>query len=423
MWLSLRILAAAVLLATGLSAQTGFFLREGDVVVFYGDSITDQRLYTNFVETFVTTRFPALHVRFIHSGWSGDRVDGGAGGSIDVRLNRDVLVHHPSVVTVMLGMNDGHYHPFDPTSGKTFVTGYEHIIQTVKTALPNARITLLQTSPYDDVTRPAAFPGGYNEALLRYSDFLPSLAKREQLMYADLNTSLVSALRKVNAANPGLARELIPDRVHPGPAASLVMAESLLKAWNAPALVSAVEVDAAAGKTTRSENTVVSDLSTQSGVRWTQLDSALPMAVDPSPLEDLVKLVLASTDFTETLNQETLRVRGLPPGAYDLKIDGERIATFSDEQLAESINLANLTTPMSRQADEVLLLTYRHNHLHFARWRMIETGLDAEKLPSTPVAMEALDKLEGELIAMRTQKAIPRAHHYEIKAVRQASPP
>jgi hypothetical protein len=52
-------------------------------VVFYGDSITDQRLYTSFVETFVLTRFPHLDVRFVHSGWGGDRVTGGLGGRVD----------------------------------------------------------------------------------------------------------------------------------------------------------------------------------------------------------------------------------------------------------------------------------------------------------------------------------------------------
>lgn len=34
----------------------GFDLHDGDRVVFYGDSITDQRLYTTFIETYVITR-------------------------------------------------------------------------------------------------------------------------------------------------------------------------------------------------------------------------------------------------------------------------------------------------------------------------------------------------------------------------------
>src|SRR5216117_4464636 len=88
------------------SAQSGFHLKNGDCVVFYGDSITDQRLYTTFVESYVVTRWPDWKIDFIHSGWGGDRVTGGGGGPIDRRLQRDVIAYKPTVVTIMLGMND-----------------------------------------------------------------------------------------------------------------------------------------------------------------------------------------------------------------------------------------------------------------------------------------------------------------------------
>src|SRR5712692_10805534 len=96
-----------LLLATTAWAQADFYLQDGDRVVFYGDSITDQRLYTTFAETYVLTRFPALRVKFVHSGWGGDRVSGGGGGPIDVRLRRDVIAYRPTVMTIMLGMNAG----------------------------------------------------------------------------------------------------------------------------------------------------------------------------------------------------------------------------------------------------------------------------------------------------------------------------
>ena len=46
----------AVGLGPSARADEPFALRDGDRVVFYGDSITDQRLYTTFVETYVVTR-------------------------------------------------------------------------------------------------------------------------------------------------------------------------------------------------------------------------------------------------------------------------------------------------------------------------------------------------------------------------------
>ena len=93
--------------AAALPAQEGFYIHDKDTVVFYGDSITEQRLYTTFVETFVVTRYPQLKVRFVNSGWGREIVAGGDGGPVDPRLARDVMAHQATVMTVMLGMNDG----------------------------------------------------------------------------------------------------------------------------------------------------------------------------------------------------------------------------------------------------------------------------------------------------------------------------
>ena len=130
------LLLVVLALAAAAMAQGKFQLKAGDRVVFYGDSITDQRLYTAFVETYVVTRFPRLRVGFVHSGWGGDRVTGGGGGPIDLRLKRDVIAFKPTVMTIMLGMNDGSYRAWDDAIFKTYSTGYEHIIDSVKKALP-----------------------------------------------------------------------------------------------------------------------------------------------------------------------------------------------------------------------------------------------------------------------------------------------
>src|SRR3954451_19606445 len=109
-----------LLLAGAAWAQADFYLKDGDRVVFYGDSITDQRLYTTFTESYVLTRFPTLNVVFTHSGWGGDRVGGGGGGPVDLRLARDVFPYQPTVMTIMLGMNDGGYRALDETLLNTY---------------------------------------------------------------------------------------------------------------------------------------------------------------------------------------------------------------------------------------------------------------------------------------------------------------
>ena len=275
-------------------------LKDGDTVVFYGDSITDQRLYTTFAETYLVTRFPAMHFTFVHSGWGGDKVSGGGGGPIDLRLRRDVMAFHPSVVTIMLGMNDGRSRAFDQAICQEFATGYEKIVHDLKTALPGVRITAIQPSPFDDVTREPNFEGGYNAVLMRYAAFIKELANREHLNIADLNTPTVAMLQKAKMQNAALSQKIIPDRVHPGPSGHLIMAGALLKAWNAPALVSDVDIDARAGKASRTENTEVTGIDNSNGLRWLERDRALPMPIDWK--DETLTLAVRSSDFLAALN-------------------------------------------------------------------------------------------------------------------------
>lgn len=398
---------------TSFISGADFALRDGDTVVFYGDSITDQRLYTTFAESYIVTRFPKLRVRFIHSGWGGDRVSGGGGGPIDVRLQRDVIAYKPTVMTIMLGMNDARYKPFDDQLLSEFAAGYMHIVKTVKAALPGIRITAVQPSPYDDVTRAPLFDTGYNAVLVRYSAHLRDLAKQENLEVADLNTSVVAALGKANAKDPKQAAKMLPDRVHPGPSGHLLMAEALLKAWNAPAVVTDVAIGAAQQTATRRVGTVVAQIErVGTGLTWTQMDAALPMPVDWK--DPLIQLAADSSDFVQALDLETLQVTDLVDGTYRLTIDGEDMGTFSAAQLAGSINLAALPTPMLKQALEVAQLTIAHNNMHFARWRTVQVPSQKYALMKTEATMAAMDELEDELIATQRATAQPRQHRYSL---------
>jgi len=410
----LLLFATTLLFAAVALGQGKFALQDGDRVVFYGDSITDQRLYTTFIETYVVTRFPRLKVWFVHSGVGGDRVTGGWAGSIDVRLPRDVIAYKPTVMTVMLGMNDGSYRGWDDGIFKTYSTGYQHIIDTMKRALPGIRITVMQPSPYDDVTRPPNIDDGYNAVLVRYGQFVKELGEREGLLVADLNSPVVNMLEKAKAADPELAKNIIEDRVHPGPGGHLIMAEALLKAWNAPATVAAVEIDAAAGRVTRADNAKVTGLKCGSSLSWTETDGALPMPVD---MEDKVMaLSVRSSDFIATLDQEPLKVTGLSAARYTLTIDGEKVGSFTKQQLEEGINLATLPTPMAKQAAKVHDLTLKHNDIHFARWRDVQISLKDYKLAGEPEAVEALDKLEEQIVELQRTTAKPQLRRYELTA-------
>ena len=393
-------------------AHADFALKAGDRVVFYGDSITEQRLYTTFVETFVVTRFPKMPISFVGSGWGGERVNWSGGGSVDLRLARDVVAFKPTVVTVMLGMNDGAYRAFDQNTQNTYASGMTHILDSLRKSDPNIRFTLIQPSPYDDVTRAPNFEGGYNAVLNRFGDFLKTTAQERNLGLADLNTPVVSMLRKANATDTNLAQKIIPDRIHPGPAGHLIMAGALLKAWDAPAIVSDIALDATAKKVVRQTGARVADFN---GLSWTQTDEALPFPIDTG--DAALNLAVKSSDFVESLNRETLQVTGLAAPRYTLSIDGEEVGDFSREELAAGVNLATLPTPMRDQAQAVHRLTIKHNNQRFERWRNIQVPLEShsERVKNAlPPLLTALEAEEAETVAQQRALAQPKTHRFEL---------
>ncbi|OIR13628.1 GDSL-like lipase/acylhydrolase [mine drainage metagenome] len=445
-------LFAAVLAPQAKAAQsTQFALKPGDRVCFYGDSITEQRFYGMDVEAFVRTRYPGLKVEFVNSGVGGDKVTGGWAGGIDTRLERDVFPFKPNVVTIMLGMNDASYRPFDQKIFDVYRKGYEHIIESLQQHLPGVRIVLIQPTPYDDVTKAPFFPGGYNAVLLRYSAFVRELAARHHLECVDFMTPLLNVLTKAQAENPKLAGEVLPGRIHPSPVGELVMAQALLKAWNASPTVTAVTIDGAAHQVVSSENTTVSDLSRDgASLSWTQHDDCLPFPIlglheqwkqfppterdwgslsffTPAPKPDwshtdpAAALMIKLSHFYRDLDQQTLKVRGLPAAQYALSIDGKYIGTFESFELAGGINLANYETPMMNQAWHVLDLCWKHTAWRFFAWRGIQTQLAFDKDPSVQAATTALvDALHNQELGIEKREvaaAQPRVTHYRLSIV------
>ncbi len=109
--------------------MNGLLLKTNDRIVFLGDSITEQHLYTNYVETYLATRYPDLNLSFFNAGWGGDTAPGG----LD-RLDRDVLALKPSVVTLCYGMNDGGYTPPTDEIRNRFVNGMRQLVARLKAA-------------------------------------------------------------------------------------------------------------------------------------------------------------------------------------------------------------------------------------------------------------------------------------------------
>src|SRR5450432_125866 len=355
--LAMVLLAGSVLASTASGQE--FYLGPSDHVLFQAESEPGQLRYESFIETFVITRFPQRSVLFTHSPWYK---------SPEVAA----LSSQPTVIVLPPEANNQ--------------------LQSIATALPEVRITALRSTPPP-----------------------PEAVRTGRALQIDLTAPLAAVVEKAKARDPALAATILTNGLPSGEASQLLMAQTLLRAWHAPFLVTAVEIDALRSSVSRAENTTVRELESSRVVAWSQDDQALPMAVDFT--NPTVSLAIGCSDFLMALDQQMLRVRGLAAGWYRLTIDGELLGLFHASKLDEGINLAGLPTPMWKQAMEVHALTRKHDELQAARSQLFQAPAEERKSDEWKALLDASNTAEADLIDEQRAKAKPRTRDYELQPV------
>jgi lysophospholipase L1-like esterase len=339
----------------------GELFKDGETVCFLGDSITARGSTQTIIADYYLTRFAERAIRFVNAGRSGDSAGGALG-----RLQDDVIAKKPTSVTIMLGMNDvgrGSY-VAHPDAGKlkqqqqslnSYKTNMEKVVARIRAEAGEPKLLFITPSPFDQtvVLEKENNQPGCNDGLGRCAEFVRALAATNHGTVVDFHAPM-TALNLEQQQKDQKWTIVGGDRVHPGAPGHLMMAWLFLKAQGAPAVVSSVKVDAAAGRAVESLNAKVTKVTKQDGgVAFTVLGKALPFPIDPA-----AKPVLGLLPIEKDLNQELLVVSGLAEGTYEVRIDGAVVARHTASELAKGINLAfNEATPQFKQAQSVA----RHN--------------------------------------------------------------
>jgi lysophospholipase L1-like esterase len=363
-----------------------------------------------------------MHVRFVNAGVGGDTVYGGYAGAMAERVKRDVEPYHPSMITVMLGMNDGGYVPFDAKIDAVFRAGYQSLIDALRKAAPNATLTLIRPSPYDELTHGTDFPGYSSVIEHNARDVSEAAAQlqstmKDHLLVADFYQPVVDALGRAKRQSAELASLIIPDRIHPGDAGHWIMAAELMSTWHVNPLVGRVLLNADKLSILSTENTKVEALqSTPDGLQWIQTDGALPLPLDPA--DPMTKFLLGISDIAR-LDQQILQVDSLPTGNYELAIDGKPIGTFSQDELGHGVNIALYPTPMLSQARDIEWHQQRRATLDLARFILNE---EITSTSGSQGAAETLERAEAELASNTRSSSVLKPHTFALRRKAAGSP-
>ena len=210
-----------------------FFFKNGDHVVMMGDSITEQHLYSNYVEMWTVTRFPAWDLTFRNVGIGGDRSVGG-----NSRFKRDTSPYKPTAMTVDFGMNDGGYKAFDEPTFKTYMGGLKGIADQAKGA--GIRMAWVTPQPLDTGEPGPSALTAYNLTLEKFSEGVKTTADKNGGLFVDQFHPYLAVLDKARGAASTYDRITGGDAVHPGPPGQALMAYGILKGLGFPVTVSSV---------------------------------------------------------------------------------------------------------------------------------------------------------------------------------------
>jgi len=431
-----KVFCTALLVAVHLlnAPAAGFQIRDGDRVVFLGDSITEQRLYTTYIEAYALTRHPNWKLTFRNVGWGGDTswmrqrthpdekqlfaADESSQrqmveDSVGRGLGRDVLPLKPTLVTVKFGMNDHSYQPFREDIFRAYVRSQTEIAKVLEAN--GARVAFLTPQPIED-KRPDPDKDVRNMSLRQFSDGLKEVAAKSGAFFVDQFDPFMKILLRERSANsPSFIGG--GDAVHPGPVGQTLMAWAVLKGLGASALVSRAEIHAAGRKVVTAEACRIDRLKVSgSTVSFSRLDETLPM-----PVDERAEAALKLAPVLDDLNRYELQVTGLPGGDYEVTVDGELAGKVTSEELARGWNLANAPGPITRQSREVLKLVFDKNNAFFRRWREVQLfnfpswaqGTDAESKRTAELAR--IDQQVAELESQIEKARKPRSHDFEIK--------
>ena len=429
---SISAIAAAFLVGIPAIAAD-FAVHNGDRVVFLGDSITEQRLYTTYIEAYILTRYPDWKLTFRNVGWGGDtswlrqrahpdegRLFAAEGSVLDQMvedsvgrgLARDVLPLQPTFVTVKFGMNDHSYQTFRPDIFRAYVRSQSEISKVLQAH--QARVFFLTPQPIEE-RRPDPDKDVRNESLRKFSDGLKELAAKTGAGYVDQFDPYLTIMLGERAKD---AKAFIGggDAVHPGPAGQTLMAWAVLKGLGASPTVSTATIDAVSKAVSASQCRVEKLESTDGAVSFDRTDDVLPWPIDKAA-ESALKLA----PVLDELSWYDLKVTGLKEGAYTVTIDGEVAGTVSATELRKGWNLSNAGGPVTQQARDLLGHIFEKNNLYFARWRNVQlytfpawaTGPELETRRDAELKRldDQIAKHEAEIEALRK----PKSHHFEVK--------
>jgi lysophospholipase L1-like esterase len=400
------------------AAKTSPVLAPGSRIAIVGDSITEQKLYSKYMEAYLLACSGVPNVHVFQFGWSGEQAGGFA-----ARLENDLSVFHPTVATLCYGMNDGGYQPYNDGIGKRYQDNMQSIVEKLEKIGVKTIVIGSPGAVDNQFFRPGQMMGdkpsyvAYNDNLAHLRDIDRTLAAEKKHRFADVHASMLDAMIKAQST---LGKEYDvcgKDGFHPGNNGQLLMAYAFLIGLGLDGNIGEIVVNPN-GKSTATSGHIV--LNGSAGTVEVQSERWPFCFQGDEKSSNGTRSILPFTSFNSDLNRFVLKVNGLESSHAMVKW-GDAEKKFTREQLAAGINLAAefSTTPFdgafqklleaieAKQAFETYMIkTIITDFRSFPK----ELKNDTELTKAVDVVRERLAARQKELDQMVQKTLVPVKH-------------
>ncbi len=213
-----------------VNEQGAVKLKQGDRIVFLGDSITAEgnhpEGFVKLIKYSVDKAHPDWGVETINAGQAGNRVM-----DLQARLQAGVLDKKPSIVFIYIGVNDVGYWTARRRVGTTkeqFESGLKEMIGKIKAA--GAQVILCTPTVRGEKNDGT----NINDKMMEeYSDISRRVAVETQVLLVDLHKTFIDYLKANNPTNQEMGI-LTRDNCHLNAAGNKLVAEQMLKVFGVP---------------------------------------------------------------------------------------------------------------------------------------------------------------------------------------------
>jgi len=388
----------------------GLLLKPGDRLAICGDSITEQKMYSRIMETYLTVCVPQLDVTVRQFGWSGERAPG-----FLARMENDTLRFEPTIATTCYAMNDHRYQPYEEEYGRVYREASLAIIRKFKErgvrVIQGAAGTVGKMPSW--VKQARGTVNDLNLSLLEFRNIDVRLAEAEEVAFADVFLPMLIQGFEAQKRYGDDYMIAGKDGVHPGWAGHLVMAYAFLKAMGLDGQIATITVDLAQNQATASTGHRV--LSARGG--GVALESRrYPFCATGSLDSDgSIRSGMALVPFNEELNRFMLVVKNAPAGRYRVTW-GDASKRYDATQLAKGINLAadfevNPFSEAFKQVDEAVA---RKQAYETRQVKMLFHGPEGHTDMDATAALT--EKTRAPLVAAVETAFVPVRHIIRIEA-------